>query len=120
MILAFDLDDCLCERPKGKEHLGVDKYRYCTPIEQMVKIVNECYVNGYYIKIYTARGMTTYSSDVTKIYENLYSLTKNHLDEWGINYHELIMGKEHYDLLIDDKVVNSKKIKNIKDITINL
>jgi len=120
VILAFDLDDCLCERPKDKEHLGTEKYKYCTPIKEMVNIVNECYDEGHYIKIYTARGMTTFSNNVTKIYQNLYNLTKNHLDEWGVKYHELIMGKEHYDLLIDDKVINSYKVKNIKDIKDNL
>jgi hypothetical protein len=36
--------------------------------------------------------------------------------EWGIKHHQLIMGKAHYDLLIDDKVVNSKNIKNLGDI----
>ena len=41
MILAFDLDDCICKRPKDKEHLGADKYKYCTPIDSMIEIVNQ-------------------------------------------------------------------------------
>lgn len=116
MILAFDLDDCICKRPKDKEHLGADKYKYCTPIDSMIEIVNQCYNEGHYIKIYTARGMTVFKGDVKKIYEKLFDLTYNHLKEWGVNYHELIMGKEHYDLLIDDKVINSNRVNSIKDI----
>ena len=29
------------------------------------------------------------------------------LKEWGCKYHELIMGKPHADLFIDDKGINS-------------
>jgi hypothetical protein len=116
MILAFDLDDCLCERPKDIEHLGGEKYNYCTPITDMVKIINECYDRGHYIKIYTARGMSTFNGDVKKINEELFDLTSKHLDEWGVKYHKLVMGKEHYDLLIDDKAINSLLIKSINDI----
>lgn len=116
MILAFDLDDCICKRPKNLEHLGVNKYNYCEPITDMVNIVNECYDEGYYIKIYTARGMTTFNSDVNKIYEELYNLTVNDLKKWGVKYHKLIMGKEHYDLLIDDKVLNSLDVKSVNDL----
>ncbi len=103
MILAFDLDDCLCKRPHNIEHLGGEKYKYCSPIESMVGIVNDCYGEGHHIKIYTARGMSTYNGT-------------NDLKQWGVKYHELIMGKEHYDLLIDDKVINSLRVKSISDI----
>ena len=33
----------------------------------------------------------------------LYTLTKMQLDIWGCKYHELIMGKPHADMFIDDK-----------------
>jgi len=116
MILAFDLDDCICKRPKNLEHLGSNKYNYCEPITDMVNLVNECYNKGHYIKIYTARGMTTFNGDVNKIYGELYDLTVNDLKKWGVKYHKLIMGKEHYDLLIDDKVINSLDVKSFTDL----
>jgi len=79
-------------------------------------LVNDCYGEGHHIKIYTARGMSTYNGDVDKIYKELFDLTTNDLKQWGVKYHELIMGKEHYDLLIDDKVINSLRVKSISDI----
>jgi hypothetical protein len=114
-VIAFDLDDVLCYRTSdmgGK----VDKYRNCKPIHEMIKIVNQCYEQGDKVIIYTARGMTGFAGNVHEIYSNLYELTKTQLVEWGIKHHQLIMGKAHYDLLIDDKVVNSKNIKNLGDI----
>lgn len=50
----------------------------------------------------------TPNGDVTKIYSELYELTKSDLNEWGVKFHELVMGKAHYDLLIDDKAMNSR------------
>ena len=37
-------------------------------------------------------------------------LTKEQLDDWGCRYHDLRVGKPHYDLWIDDK---SKRIEEI-------
>jgi hypothetical protein len=116
MKLAFDLDDCICSRPDNIEELGVEKYKRCNPIYSMIKIVNECYSRGHHITIYTARGMTTFSGDVNKIYSELYNITINHLNEWGVKFHCLVMGKLDYDLLIDDKAINSTVIKSIDEI----
>lgn len=113
--IAFDLDDVLCTRDrfaKGK----VDKYRTCTPNHEMIKIVNQCWEAGYRIIIFTARGMTGFNGNVHLIYTNLFDLTQKQLNDWGVKYHQLIMGKAHYDLLVDDKAVNSRKIQNLKDI----
>lgn len=115
-IVAFDLDDVLCSRNIEHEEKGPDKYKYCYPIINNIKIMNECYDKGYYIKIYTARGMTQFSGDYNKIIEHLYGITYNQLVEWGAKFHELIFGKTHYDLLIDDKVRNIADIKSINDI----
>jgi hypothetical protein len=113
--IAFDLDGCLCSRPKDTEHLGIKKYESCYPLVDMIEKVNSLYDAGYYIKIYTARGMTTLRGNVEMIYEKLGPVTKKHLKEWGVKYHDLIMGKEHYDVLIDDKCINSNSI-TISDI----
>ena len=109
-IIAFDLDDVLCERESGLEHQGVDKYDYCTPIQKNIDVVNSLYDDGHKIIIYTARGMTVFSGNVSEIYSNLYDKTFNHLNEWGIKFHQLVMGKISYDVLIDDKCLNSEGI----------
>lgn len=111
-IIAFDLDDTLCYRPKDVEHLGKDKYNFCKPIEQMVGLCNKLYDQGHSIVIYTARGMMTFNGDVKKIYENLYDKTISDLNSWGVKYNQLVMGKIHYDYLIDDKALDLEFAKN--------
>ena len=113
-IIAFDLDDVLCSRTS--EEGSIDKYKFCEPNKEMIKILNECYEKGHKIIIYTARGMTCFKGNVHDIYTNLYEITKEQLDQWGVNYHQLIMGKVHFDLFIDDKAVNSNLIKKVSDI----
>ena len=112
--IAFDLDDVLCYRTS--EEGRVSKYHSCVPIEGMIRIVNRCYDEGYTIVIYTARGMTGFRGNVIDIEANLYELTHNQLIDWGVKFHQLVMGKIHYDLLIDDKAVNSQNIKTDQDI----
>ena len=113
-IIAFDMDDVLCYRTS--EDGGVEKYKTCLPLQGMIDVVNKCYESGMYIKIYTARGMSTFSGDVNKVYSELYELTKQQLINWGVGHHELVMGKIHFDLLIDDKAINSLKIKSFNDV----
>jgi hypothetical protein len=109
MIYAFDLDDTLCTRSPDLEYLGPDKYKHCSPVDKMVKKVNRLYDEGHTIYIYTARGMGQFNGDLVKVYNNLYVLTLDSLKEWGIKHHGLIMGKLHYDLLIDDKSIGKSE-----------
>ena len=39
-----------------------------------------------------------------------YETTFKQLKKWGLNFHELKMGKTSYDLIIDDKSLGFKKI----------
>ena len=112
--VAFDLDDVICYRTS--ELGAIDKYRSCEPYLEMIDIVNNCYENGCKIIIYTSRGMTCFKGNINDIYSNLYELTVNQLNKWGVKYHQLIMGKAHYDILIDDKCVNSENINSTNDI----
>ena len=113
-IIAFDLDDVLCTRTS--EEGDINKYKSCQPNHEMIFILNKCYEKGHKIIIYTARGMTCFKGNVNDIYTNLYQITKDQLDKWGVKYHQLIMGKVHFDLFIDDKAVNSNLIKKASDI----
>ena len=115
-IIAFDLDDVICHRPSDFEKDGVLKYKHCRPNEEVITLINNLYEKGFIIKIYTARGMTTFSGDVNKVYSNLYEFTIRQLEGWDVNFHDLIMGKIHYDLLIDDKALNSLSINSVDDI----
>lgn len=115
--IAFDLDDVICSRPNGYEHLGPNKYDYCEPDQSVIDLVNSLYEEGNKIVIYTARGMSQYKGNVALIYSELYSKTTHQLNDWGLKYNQLVMGKIHYDLLIDDKVLNSSGIT--KDTIVN-
>ena len=108
--IAFDLDDVICYRPKGYEHLGPNKYDYCKSNQSVVDLVNSLYDKGNKIVIYTARGMSQYKWNVALIYSELYSKTIQQLNDWGLKYDQLVMGKIHYDVLIDDKVLNSSNL----------
>lgn len=109
-LIAVDLDDTLCYRPEGLEHLGRDKYLHCLPLEANIEVVNKLYNAGHEIVIYTARGMYTYNMDVGKVYANLYLLTRNQLESWGVSYTRLVMGKQPYDYLLDDKSIQLDNI----------
>jgi len=109
-IIAFDLDDVLCYRPEGYEHLGPEKYDHCKPYTRNIDLVNSLYEDGYKIVIYTARGMSQFKGNIVDIYTHLYNRTNQQLNSWGLKYHSLVMGKIHYDVLVDDKVLNSNNI----------
>ena len=114
--IAFDLDDVICYRSSKYEHLGPNKYDYCEPDQHVIDLVNSLYEEGNKIVIYTARGMSQYKGNVALIYSELYSKTIQQLNAWGLKYDQLVMGKIHYDLLIDDKALNSSEmtLQNIK------
>mgnify|MGYP003333942694 FL=1 len=111
-IYAFDLDETLCYRPENVEHLGPLKYGTCLPYDDMIDRVNKLYDEGNTILIYTARGMAQFNGDVHRIYNELYNVTKESLKKWNIKHHSLIMGKPHYDFLIDDKALSIEDFKN--------
>ena len=113
-IIAFDLDGTLCDRPTNLEHLGPKKYYHCTPIQSMIDICNKLYDAGNTIYIYTARGMGQYDGNKDKVHIELYELTLESLRMWGVRHHGLVMGKLHYDMLIDDKCMNLDDIEKIK------
>ena len=113
--IAFDLDGVIATIVRGSSN-PVVRYRQAKPIEKMIKVVNSLFDEGNYIIIYTARGMSTYSGDSSLAYHHLFSLTREQLKEWGVKYHQLVMGKIHYDVLIDDKAINSFSVESSENI----
>lgn len=109
-IIAVDLDDTLCARPRNLDHLGAEKYHHCTPLNENIKKINKLYDEGNTIIIYTARGMSQFNGDVSVVYSKLYELTKSQLLEWQVKFHRLVMGKIHYDMLIDDKCMRPEEL----------
>lgn len=88
MIFAFDLDGTLCSQIEG--YVGAEPYK------QRIELVNKLFDEEHTILIYTARG--------TRSGLDWREVTENQLQDWGVKYHELILGKKpHFDILIDDK-----------------
>jgi len=78
---------------------GMD-YKGAKPRMDRIKIINKLYDEGNTITYWTGRGT------VTKI--DWFDLTKGQLNKWGAKHHKLILGKEPYDIFIDDKSFNSE------------
>ena len=94
MIIYVDLDNTLC-------HTEGTKYQTSTPIQSRIDKINRLYSKNR-IVIYTARGSGS-GIDYTE-------LTKSQLESWGVQYHELSVGKKPvFDLLIDDKAISDKE-----------
>ena len=94
MIIYVDIDETICDSPPDRN------YSKAVPIEKNIKKINELYYNGNKIVYWTARGT------VSGI--NWTELTIEQLNKWGAKYHEVILGKPHFDLYICDKSINSK------------
>ena len=88
---CFDIDGTLCEQTSGN-------YSLAKPWLERIDHVNRLFSQGHIIKIFTARG--------SKSGLDWRAETENQLREWGLNYHELVIGKPHADFYIDDKAVH--------------
>lgn len=93
MIIYVDIDDTICHVDEKMD------YAKACPILNNIKKVNKLYDDGHTIIMWTARGTLTQ--------QNWFKITYNQLTSWGVNFHELRMGKPAYDILIDDKALNS-------------
>jgi hypothetical protein len=91
VIYCFDIDNTIC-RTTGTT------YTESTPIINRIAAINFLYKEGHTIKIFTGRG--------SRSGKDWREFTENQLKEWGVKYHELIMGKPHADFFIDDRAVH--------------
>jgi len=105
MIIYVDIDDTICfykETTSGE----IPDYSLALPLMENIKRVNELYENGHTIIYWTARGAVS-GIDHTK-------LTETQLSTWGCKYQQLKLDKPHFDIFIDDKVLNSRDWENNK------
>ena len=107
MRYCIDIDGTICTPGTCKSC----QYEGATPKKDRIEYVNKLYDEGNHIIYFTARAMGRFSGHshtiaAQKAKEVLFDLTKQQLDDWGVKYHELIMGKPHADLFIDDKGIN--------------
>ena len=91
MNIYVDVDNTITKT------VGMD-YENAEPVFKKISIINGLYDKGHTITYWTARG------SVSGI--NYYDLTKKQLDEWGVKYHNFMVGKPPYDIFVDDKTIN--------------
>jgi len=88
VIYCFDLDETLCST-NGEDYADAE------PKASRIEMVRMLFREGHTIKIHTARG--------TKTGIDWRLVTQNQLNDWGVPYHELQLGKPFADIYIDDK-----------------
>lgn len=86
-----DLDNTLCKTVDSN-------YETSQPIIERIEFVNKLKSEGNHITIWTARGETSGIDHK--------DLTLKQLNDWHIQYDELLMGKPNYDVYLDDKSFN--------------
>lgn len=100
MRYCFDIDGTICTPTTGR------KYHEAKPYTDRIKQINELYDQGHYIIFFTARAMGRFCGDPEdrqKAEEAMRPITEQQLEEWGVKYHEVLFGKPHADIFIDDK-----------------
>ena len=90
-----DIDETICNTPLTR------KYSESEPIYENIEKVNKLYNMGHEVVYWTARGCKS-GKDYSK-------LTFDQLERWGCKFTRLETDykKPNYDILIDDKAVNS-------------
>lgn len=89
---CFDIDGTLCTITDGD-------YAQAEPYPDRIAVVNALHAAGHVVKLFTARGSTTGI--------DWRDLTEQQMRQWGVQYHELILGKPEADVFIDDKAHNA-------------
>ena len=98
MRYCVDIDGTICTlTPDPKT------YEDAEPWHDRIETINKLYDEGNHITYFTARGMGRCGGNVASAYSMWYTLTYNQLNDWGCEFHQLILGKPHADHYIDDK-----------------
>ena len=102
MKYCFDIDGTICST--GCEYKDAKPY-----IEVIVRI-NELYDEGHHIQFFSSRGT---ASD-----KDWFKFTKNQLDNWGVKYHGLKLGKPDCDIFVDDRAMSNFEWYSEEDLEI--
>ena len=98
-IYVFDIDGTICSNTFGE-------YEKAEPIKARINTINTLYDSGNTIIFQTARGMGSSGNDSQLAIEKWRDFTISQLNEWGVKYHKLFLGKPAGDIYIDDKGQN--------------
>ena len=102
MTYVFDIDGTICSLTDGE-------YNQAKPLRKRIELINQLYDSGNRIVFLTARGMGRSNNNRELAYELFYDLTTQQLEQWGVKYHQLFLGKPSGDIYVDDKGVKDVK-----------
>ena len=97
MTYVFDIDGTICTKVNDGDYTNAE------PITDRIEVVNRLYDQGNTIIFQTARGMGRSGNSQAFAWDFFGNKTKSQLEEWGVKFHSLFMGKPAGDLYIDDK-----------------
>ena len=95
MIYYVDIDETICTYEEKRN------YPEAKPIYKNIEKINRLYDEGHTVVYWTARGSVT-GIDWSE-------LTHKQLNEWGVKYTDIKLGKPNYDLFICDKAINTER-----------
>lgn len=101
MTYVFDIDGTICTITDGE-------YPTAKPLRDRIEKVNALYDEGHTIVFQTARGMGRSNNSEQFAYAKFYEFTKQQLEDWGVKYHSLFLGKPAGDIYIDDKGIKDE------------
>tara|TARA_R110002110_G_scaffold137526_2_gene322677 strand:+ start:863 stop:1183 length:321 start_codon:yes stop_codon:yes gene_type:complete len=96
MTYVFDIDNTIC-------YTTDSNYENSMPRQDRIDKINELYDKNHTIIFHTARGMGRSDNSVAFAYASFESFTRKQLEDWGVKYHQLFLGKPAGDIYIDDK-----------------
>ena len=96
---VIDIDGTICSDSAGQ-------YEKAVPINSRIDTVNKLYDEGNQIIFFTARGMGSSGNNTEAAKEKWFDFTRNQLEEWGVKYHSLFLGKPAADQYVDDKGIS--------------
>lgn len=101
MRICFDVDGVIA---KEKDSLGNTlPYKFREPCSNAVEYINSLKSSGHTIIIQTARYMKWNKGHQLMAIEQGYTELKKWLDEHGILYDEIYLGKPSADIYVDDR-----------------
>lgn len=101
-IYCFDIDNVICRTYKSN-------YKNSKPLKRNIKFINDLYLRGFYIKIFTSRFMGRNNENILKAKKQGRQFTLKQLKNWGVKYNKIIFGKPSYDVFVDDKAYGFSK-----------
>jgi len=102
-VIFVDIDGTICHyNGENIKSAGVNAIDYTTaiPYYDRIEKINALYDKGNTVVYWTSRG--------SRSGLNWFQLTLEQLQQWGVKFTELRLGKPHYDIFIDDKNINSE------------